>query len=71
MKTIHCSGCHIKVAEIEKGSKIKKGTVMLCGGCETKREFLEMTKQFGSRPTFMDNIFWGEIITTTQNSRNS
>lgn len=37
MKILYCEGCKIKVAEIKIGSKIKKGTVVLCKNCETKR----------------------------------
>jgi hypothetical protein len=35
---INCAGCHIKVAEVLEGSRIRKGAVMLCADCETKRK---------------------------------
>ncbi len=45
MKTIFCSGCSIKVAEIANGSKLKNGLVMLCSICETKRIASDMAKK--------------------------
>ena len=45
MKTIYCSGCDIKVAEIAYGSMLKKGVVMLCSHCETKRIASDMAKK--------------------------
>jgi len=34
---LYCYDCGEQVAIVEKGSKIKKLTIMLCGTCNTKR----------------------------------
>jgi len=34
MKIIYCEYCDKKVAEIESGSKIRKGTVFVCRECD-------------------------------------
>lgn len=50
-KILHCAGCHIKVAVIMPGSKIKKGMVVLCDKCETKRQAADLAmKTKGSNP---------------------
>ncbi len=38
MKTLRCSGCNVVVAKVEVGSKLKKGSVMLCSDCESSRK---------------------------------
>lgn len=43
--TIYCSGCHIKVATIENGSKIMRDAIMLCPGCERLRKISDMGKK--------------------------
>ena len=50
MKTIYCEGCKIKVAEIAKGSKLKKGMVMICSRCETKRKASDLASKSNTNP---------------------
>lgn len=37
MKVLKCGECRKKVAEIESGSKLRKGIIVLCSDCEKTR----------------------------------
>ena len=62
MITLYCSGCSIKVAIIQEGSKIRKDSVMLCDICERKRKISDMVKREEKypMPDFFENIFKGK-----------
>jgi len=55
MKDLYCKYCQKKVAEIETGSKIRKGTVFICRECNKPKipdyDFPESLKAlFGFSP---------------------
>lgn len=58
MKIINCEKCKTKVAEIQEGSLIKKGAVMLCPSCEKQRAALEYKNSIQERKGgLFDDIF--------------
>lgn len=60
MRVLYCAECFCKVAEIAEGSRIKKGMVVLCMDCETRRKALELKEKTKGKGTFadiFDNVF--------------
>ena len=55
--SIYCTGCNIKVMVLIEGSTIKKGAVVLCANCETKRKMSDL-----SQKTNKGNKFGGDIF---------
>lgn len=58
MKTLYCNGCTNRVMELKEGSKIRKGAVVYCASCETKRkakEFLNANR----KPDVFGGLFNG------------
>ena len=58
MRTIHCAKCNVLVAEIESGSKIRKGAIMLCGVCEDNRKTLQTCRDLkGGKTNLFGDLF--------------
>lgn len=58
MKTLYCAGCSVKVAEIQSGSKLKKGMTALCRSCETKRKASDLAC-LGKKKNDLGDMFRG------------
>jgi len=54
---IYCAGCNIKVMMVAEGSTIKKGAVVICANCETKRKMSDLSKKMHTGSNTMKNPF--------------
>ena len=60
-KILYCASCHIKVAIISEGSKLKSGMVALCSVCETKRKASDLANKT-KKPEYDFNDMLGEMF---------
>ena len=59
-RTYYCSKCHREVAQIILGSRIKKGTIMICATCNSINTVGSNHKPNHDMPDFMKDIFGGK-----------
>ena len=55
--TMYCAGCHAKVAVLSPGSKVRKGSVMLCENCDFKRKVSDLSENTNSISKLFGDIF--------------
>ena len=61
-RNLFCAGCHIYMGEV-RSATLKKGMVVLCEVCETKRKASDLASKTSPRgmdiPEFMRDIMRG------------
>ncbi|MCK9369250.1 hypothetical protein M0R04_04865 [Candidatus Dojkabacteria bacterium] len=53
-RILYCAGCSTKVAIIFEGSRIKRGTVVLCSYCEDKRKMSDLANKTSPQFNYSD-----------------